>query len=276
MVAQLRAVEGASLRLLPETAAPADQDVVRVTVLIPAKNEAGNIAWVLRRMPPSVDEVILVDGSSTDRTVEIARLVRPDIVVVNEPARGKGAAMRAGFAMARGTYVVVMDADGSMDPSDVDVYVAALEEGADLVKGSRYMHGGGSTDLTVVRSFGNRALLVFSNLIYRQRFTELCYGYFALRTSRIPELNLEATGFEIETEIVCRSVRRRLAIREIPSQEAARISGASNLHAVRDGLRILRTMLRTALTLPARRQTSFEEPGEPVMVPVASELRALE
>lgn len=276
MVAQLRAVDGASLRLLPEAAAPADQDVVRITVLIPAKNEAGNIAWVLRRMPPSVDEVILVDGSSTDRTVEIARLVRPDIVVVNEPARGKGAAMRAGFAMARGTYVVVMDGDGSMDPADVDAYVAALEDGADLVKGSRYMHGGGSTDLTVVRSFGNRMLLVFSNLIYRQRFTELCYGYFALRTSRIPELGLEATGFEIETEIVCRSVRRRLAIREIPSQEAARISGASNLHAVRDGLRILRTMLRTALSLPARRRSPVEEPGEPVMVPVVSELRVLE
>jgi glycosyltransferase involved in cell wall biosynthesis len=225
----------------------------RITVMIPAKNEEGNIAWVLRHMPPSVDEVILVDGQSSDRTVEIAQAVRPDIVVLSEPPRGKGAAMRAGFAAATGDYVVVMDADGSMDPADVDAYVAALEAGADLVKGSRYMNGGGSTDLTVIRSLGNRFLLVVANVLYRQRFSELCYGFLALRTSRIPELRLQATGFEIEAEIVCRSVREGLRVAEIPSQESPRISGASNLHAVRDGLRILRTVLRAALPLPTHK-----------------------
>jgi len=225
---------------------------VRVTVLIPAKNEEGNIGWVLRRMPLSVDEVVLVDGNSTDRTIEIARAIRPDIVVIGEPARGKGAAMRAGFAVARGAFVVVMDADGSMDPEDVDAYVGALEAGADLVKGSRYLRGGGSSDLTGVRSLGNRALLLLSNVIYRQNFSELCYGFFALRASRIEELALAATGFEIETEVVCRAVRQGLCIREIPSNEAPRISGQSNLHPVRDGVRIMRTMLRAAVTTPVR------------------------
>lgn len=278
MVAQLRALEGAPGSILPGNAGQpvlrlVDTDVVRVTVLIPAKNEAGNIAWVLRHMPPSVDEVVLVDGNSTDQTVEIARAIRPDIVVISEPARGKGAAMRAGFAAARGAYVVVMDADGSMDPADVDAYVAALEDGADLVKGSRYMLGGGSTDLTMVRSLGNRALLQLSNLLYRQRFSELCYGFFALRASRIAELDLAATGFEIETEIVCRSVRRGLRIREIPSQEAPRISGESNLHAVRDGIRILRTMLRSAMPSlrPARSQ---DRAGLPYLPKALADLEA--
>lgn len=214
-----------------------------VSVVIPAKNEAKNIAWVLEHMPLSVDEVIVVDGSSTDRTVEVAKAVRPDVVIVHEPARGKGTAMRTGFEAARGVFVVVLDADGSMDPRDIDTYVEALAAGADLVKGSRYMAGGGSTDLTLYRSFGNRALLFLSNLLYRQSFSELCYGYMALRASRIPELRLEATGFEIETEIVTKAVRHGFAIAEVPSNEKPRISGESNLNAVRDGLRILRTML---------------------------------
>jgi glycosyltransferase involved in cell wall biosynthesis len=224
-----------------------------VSVVVPAKNEARNIAWVLERMPLSVDEVIVVDGNSTDRTIEVARAVRPDVVIVSEPGRGKGTAMRTGFAVARGVFVVVLDADGSMDPRDIDLYVEQLAAGTDLVKGSRYIAGGGSTDLTRVRSLGNRTLLFMSNLIYRQSFTELCYGFMALRTSRIPELRLDATGFEIETEIVTKAVRHGLAVAEVPSREAPRISGASNLHAFRDGLRIVRTILREALPWRNRR-----------------------
>jgi len=235
-------------------------DHMRVTVVIPAKNEERNIAWVLRRMPMYVDEVILVDGNSTDRTIEVARSVRPDIVVIEEPARGKGAAMRAGFAMARGAYVVVLDADGSMDPRGVEAFVDALDGGADLVKGSRYMEGGGSTDLTFLRSFGNRALLIAANVLYRQRFTELCYGFMALRRSRIDDLRLAATGFEIEAEIVCRSIRQGLAICEVPSREAPRISGESKLHAFRDGYRVLRTVLRTSFWFPAPVADGRREP----------------
>ena len=237
-----------------EASAPSHhQSGFTVSVVVPAKNEARNIAWVLERMPLSVDEVIVVDGHSTDRTIEVARAIRPDVVIVSEHGRGKGTAMRTGFAVARGVFVVVLDADGSMDPRDINLYVEQLAAGADLVKGSRYIAGGGSTDLTRVRSLGNRALLFASNLIYRQSFTELCYGFMALRTSRIPELRLEATGFEIETEIVTKAVRHGFAVAEVPSRETPRISGASNLHAFRDGMRIVRTILREALPWRNRR-----------------------
>ena len=237
-----------------EASAPSHhQPGFTVSVIVPAKNEARNIAWVLEHMPLSVDEVIVVDGNSTDRTVEVARAIRPDVVIVSEPGRGKGTAMRTGFDVARGIFVVVLDADGSMDPRDIDLYVEQLAAGADLVKGSRYVAGGGSTDLTLVRSLGNRALLFASNLLYRQSFTELCYGFMALRSSRIPELRLGATGFEIETEIVTKAVRHGLAIAEVPSREAHRISGESKLHAFRDGGRILRTILREALPWRNRR-----------------------
>jgi len=233
-----------------------------VSVVIPARNEAANIAWVLEHMPLSVDEVILVDGNSTDRTIEVARAVRPDIVVIQEPAPGKGSAVRAGFAAARGTFIAMLDADGSMDPAEVDALIEALAGGADLAKGSRYLNGGGSTDITVLRSFGNRMLLLASNLLYRQSFTELCYGYMAVRASRIPGLELRATGFEIEAELVSKAIRNGLSVVEVPSREASRISGESSLHPFRDGWRILRTIARESAPWRIRRPVPADEPGE--------------
>src|SRR4029079_8628561 len=79
------------------------------TVVIPAKDEARNVAWVLRGLPPGIDEVILVDGASTDDTVAVARAVRPDIVLAAERAPGKGAAMRTGMDLAQGDIIVTID-----------------------------------------------------------------------------------------------------------------------------------------------------------------------
>lgn len=226
----------------------------RVSVVIPARNEAANIGWVLRRIPDSVDEVILVDGLSRDRTVEAARACRPDLVVVHESRPGKGAAIRAGFAAARGDIVVMLDADGSMDPGEIEAFADAIRAGADLAKGTRRLPGGGSADITPVRDLGNRGLLAGANLLFGTRFSELCYGYMALRRSRIEDLSLVADGFEIETEIVLRAVHGGLRVTEVPSFEAPRRTGESNLNAVRDGLRIVRTMLQVRLSpRPVRR-----------------------
>lgn len=215
-----------------------------VSVVIPAKNEARNIGWVLERMPSYVDEVIIVDGLSTDGTLEVAKMIAPDVIVVHEDRPGKGAAMRAGMAVARGECVVVMDADGSMDPAEIHRYVEALAGGADLAKGSRFIEGGGSTDITLLRQFGNGQLLALANALFRTDFTELCYGFMALRGSAISRLALDADGFEIETQIVTRAVRVGLRISEVPSQEAPRRYGESNLRTFRDGWRVLRAMLR--------------------------------
>ena len=217
--------------------------VPRVSVVIPAKNEALNIGWVLRRMPPIVDEVIVVDGLSTDGTLEVARTISPDVSVIHEMRPGKGAAMRAGMLAAAGEFIILMDADGSMDPADVDLYVEQLALGADLVKGSRNLDGGGSADITWLRDFGNARLRDLANVLFQTNFTELCYGYMGLRRSAITRLALDADGFEIETQIVTRAVRAGLAIAEVPSMEAPRRSGESNLRTFRDGWRVLRTIL---------------------------------
>jgi glycosyltransferase involved in cell wall biosynthesis len=214
-----------------------------VSVVIPTKNEERNIGWVLRRLPPWIDEVILVDGTSADSTIDVARAVRPDIVVLQEPQPGKGVALRRGFREARGDFVIMIDADGSMDPGEIPLYLERLAEGYDLVKGSRFLRGGGSEDISHLRRSGNRALLGLVNVLYGQRFTELCYGLMGFRAGRIPDLRLRANGFEIETEIVVCAVRAGLSISEVPSFELERRYGTSNLNAFRDGRRILRTLL---------------------------------
>lgn len=215
-----------------------------VSVVIPAKNEAANIGWVLERMPSFVDEVIVVDGLSTDGTLQVAKMIVPDVVVIHEMTKGKGAALRAGFAAARGDYVVMLDADGSMDPIEIERYVEQLEAGFELVKGSRFMDGGGTTDMTWLRRFGNARLLEVANTVFGTQFTELCYGYCAFRRSALNRLALDAVGFEIETQIVTRAVRAGLKIAEVPSVEYPRRSGESNLNTFRDGWRVLMTMLR--------------------------------
>jgi glycosyltransferase involved in cell wall biosynthesis len=219
-----------------------------VSVIIPALNEQHNIGWVLERIPATVDEVILVDGYSIDRTVEIARAVRPDIVVLHQASRGKGAALRAGFEAATSDFIVMIDADGSMDPGEIHQYVTPLMNGYDLVKGSRFLNGGGSTDLTAIRRFGSKAFVLMTNALFLVRFTDLCYGFCSFRRECLKGLALTAHGFEIETEIAVHAAKAELRIAEVPSMERERRFGVSKLHAFRDGQRVLRTLVRERLS----------------------------
>jgi glycosyltransferase involved in cell wall biosynthesis len=215
-----------------------------VSVIVPALNEQQNIGWVLQRIPPIVDEVVLVDGYSEDRTVEIACAARQDIVVVRQNARGKGEALRAGFGATNCDIIIMIDADGSMDPAELHRFVTPLMNGYDLVKGSRFLSGGGSTDLTWLRRLGNNALVRLANTLFLVHFTDLCYGYCSFRRECLPALALSAHGFEIETELVLHAVKANLRIAEVPSYELPRRSGMSRLHTFRDGQRVLRTMVR--------------------------------
>jgi Glycosyl transferase family 2 len=214
-----------------------------VSVIIPTLNEEGSLAWVLENLPKWVDEVVLVDGLSTDATEQLARQMRPDARIVHQHRRGKGAALRAGFAAATGDIIVMIDADGSTDPREMGRFVGALKDGADFVKGSRHMPEGGSADFTRLRSLGNKSFVWMANLLYGSRFTDLCYGYCAFWREHVPALALTADGFEIETQLVLGAIKAGLEIREVPSFELERRAGASNLNAARDGMRVLRTML---------------------------------
>jgi glycosyltransferase involved in cell wall biosynthesis len=226
---------------LPETRTTARP---RVTAVIPAMNEAENLPHVFKRLPGIIDEVILVDGHSKDDTVAVARMLRPDVRVVTQTHRGKGNALACGFAVATGDIIVMLDADGSTDPAEIPLFVAELMDGADFVKGSRYMLGGGSEDLTRMRRLGNTFLTGTVNALFNVQYTDLCYGYMAFWRRSLPQLAIDCTGFEVETLLTLRAARAEMKIAEVPSVERNRIHGESNLRPIHDGLRIMRTIFR--------------------------------
>jgi hypothetical protein len=227
-----------------------------VSVVVPAMNEEKNIGHVLRKLPDGLHEVILVDGNSRDRTIEAACQAYPSIRVLTQSGRGKGDAFRTGFAAVTGNVVVMLDADGSANPAEIPSFVEALEAGADFAKGSRFLEGGGSTDITKLRGLGNAFLSGTANLLHGTHFTDLCYGYNAFWTRCLPFISLDVPGFEVETLINLRIAGAGMRITEVPSYEEDRISGQSNLNTFRDGFRVLGTIFSEA----RRRRTIGETP----------------
>ncbi|MEU7870744.1 glycosyltransferase family 2 protein [Dactylosporangium sp. NPDC049140] len=228
-----------------------------ISVVVPALNEERNLPYVFERLPEPLHEVVLVDGGSRDRTVEVARRLRPGILVVQQTRKGKGNALACGFAHCTGDIVVMIDADGSTDPAEIPRFIAALVDGADLAKGTRFRDGGGSHDITRLRRLGNAGLNLVVNVLFRTRYSDLCYGYNAFWARALPGFDLPdprlpapadgsklwGDGFEIETMLNVRAAVAGLNIAEVGSVEGARLHGVSNLNAPRDGLRVLRTIL---------------------------------
>jgi glycosyltransferase involved in cell wall biosynthesis len=215
-----------------------------VSVVIPTLNEAENLPHVFERLPRDIDELVLVDGASVDETVEVARSLYPRVRIVAQARPGKGNALAAGFAACSGDIIVMLDADGSTDAGEIPRFIAALMDGADFAKGSRFLAGGGSEDLTALRRVGNRFFSKLVNLLYGTRYSDLCYGYNAFWATCLPALNVDCDGFEVETLIAVRVAKAGLDVREVPSFERLRVHGASHLHPFRDGLRVLSTILR--------------------------------
>jgi len=216
----------------------------RISVVIPTLNEAENLKLVLPRIPDWVDEVILVDGHSTDDTIAVALENLPSIKIVSQKGRGKGEALRQGFSAASGDVIVMLDADGSTDPTEIPLFVGALVSGADFVKGTRFVQGGGSADLGLVRRLGNLGFTLMFRVLFRSRCTDLCYGYNAFWASVVPLLQLDADGFDVEAQMNVRALRARLRVVEVPSYEAERYRGVSHLRTFRDGWRVLGTIWR--------------------------------
>ncbi|MDQ3668756.1 MAG: glycosyltransferase family 2 protein [Actinomycetota bacterium] len=219
----------------------------RVSVVIPTLNEARNLPHVFAKLPADIFEVVLVDGRSTDDTVEVARDLYPNVRIVGQTRKGKGNALACGFAACRGDVIVMLDADGSANGEEIPRFVDALVAGADFAKGSRFIEGGGSSDITPLRGAGNWFFSTLVNVLFGTRYSDLCYGYNAFWAHCLPHMSVDCDGFEVETLINIRVARAGLAIAEVPSFEEDRIHGESNLRTFRDGFRVLRTIFRERL-----------------------------
>ena len=229
----------------------------KVTVVIPTLNEARNLPHVFAKLPPGLHEVIIVDGNSVDDTIATACRLRPDVRVIVQNRSGKGNALACGFAVSTGDIIAMVDADGSADPAEIPQFVRALLNGADFAKGTRFADGGGSCDITRLRRLGNRMLSGLVNLLCRTQYSDLCYGYNVFWRRHVPVFGLDietdvqvgsgtrlwGDGFEVETLINIRIAQADLKVEEVASFEHSRIHGVSNLNAVSDGWRVLRTII---------------------------------
>ncbi|MBU4437272.1 MAG: glycosyltransferase family 2 protein, partial [Candidatus Altiarchaeota archaeon] len=163
----------------------------RISVIIPTLNEEKNLPKVLEKLPDYVDEVLIVDGHSKDKTVEVAKKFGARVVYDDV---GKGSALRVGMKEVTGDIIIMMDADCSHIPSEIGLLVAGIQSGFDICMGSRFIQGGGTEDMTLLRKFGNKFFVSLVNLLWGTNYSDLCYGYRSLRKDCIDKLNLESDG----------------------------------------------------------------------------------
>ncbi len=211
-----------------------------ISLIIPTKNEEGNLQKVLDTIPKFIDEILIVDGYSEDKTVEIAK---QNNCKVYFDKGAKGSAVRLGVKKAKGDYMIMMDADCSMRPIEFGLMLEALDAGYDFCLGSRFLQGGGTDDMTWYRKLGNKLFVFIVNKLWKMNYSDLCYGYRSFRREAFAKLDLKSNDFSIETEMSIKIAKKRLKAVEVPSFEKSRFSGKGNLRTIRDGWRISKRII---------------------------------
>jgi len=214
----------------------------KTSVIICTLNEEQNIPHVLPKVPEWVDELLLVDGHSTDKTVEVAKKLRPDIRILYQPGKGKGDAMKYGIQQAIGDIIVTLDADGTTEPEEMPKFIKPLLNGFDFAKGSRFLNRR-PMRMPWHRLFGNRVLVNETNLIFGTRYTDLCSGYNAFWKKAWERINFP-DEFGYEPLITLRARKAGLKIIEIPCSDKGRVSGSSKLPNWRQGWGAFKAILK--------------------------------
>lgn len=212
----------------------------KISVVIPTLNEEENLPYVLKSIPKYISEVIIVDGCSKDKTLEIAKKYNTKIL---HDKRGKGSALIKGLNAAKGDIVIMMDADCSHRTEEFGLLIEGIRAGYDTCMGSRFIQGGGTADMPLLRKFGNKFFVFLVNLFWKMNYSDLCYGYRSFNRNAIKSLNLESKGFAIETEISIKAAKNKLKVLEVPSFEKKRKSGESKLRTFRHGVEISRKII---------------------------------
>lgn len=205
----------------------------KVTIVIPTKNEAQTIEKAIKSIKKYADELLIIDGHSTDNTREIAE--KNNVRIVLDPGKGKGSGIRTGIKHAKHNIIVFIDADLSHEPKDIPKLVKPIKEcKAHLVIASR--RRGGSDDLEMnsffngfIRQAGNDVITLLINKRWNTNLTEIENGFRAIRKDIALKLRLNANDFDIEQEMIQKCLKKGFIVKEIPSHEYARAAGKSKL-----------------------------------------------
>ena len=219
--------------------------MARVSLIIPALNEEGGIGKTIAEVPRDfVDEIIVIDGHSTDNTVqEVQRALGANDKVIIQKREGFGGALFDGIELAQGETIIIMDADGSHNPNDIPRLLSKLDENT-LVMASRYGKGGKSDDDTSVRRFGNWLFTKLINIVHGVNVTDSLYLFVAISRKNFQKLNLQSHGFSICIEFLVKAKQAGLRFEEIHAIERPRLHGESKVNAFRDGWKILKMILK--------------------------------
>jgi glycosyltransferase involved in cell wall biosynthesis len=226
---------------------------MRVSFLVPAYNEAATVGALLDAVwALDLDkQIVVVDDGSTDGTGEIVerwRDGRDGVVVVTQPNRGKGAAVRAAIPHADGDISVIQDADLEYDPADVPALIQPIERGvADVVYGSRLSGGKPQRAYLFWHLVGNRFLSLLTNVLYNTTLSDMETGYKAFRTDVLRSLDLSQDDFGIEPEITAKVCKRQLRIYELPISYYGRTYAEGKKITWRDGFKAIRVLFGVRL-----------------------------
>jgi len=208
-----------------------------VSVIIITLNEFESIGQVLKELPRNLDEILVVDGYSSDGTPELVKSLGYEVIM--QQGKGYGAAFLTGIKKAKGDVLVLMDGDGSHNPADIPRLLEKVSEGYDAVFGSRYLPGSGSEDDTIIRYFGNKVFTYFTNLVHHVGISDSLYLFAAIRREVFERIKLSGLGFEFCVEVPIKVHLAGFKIAEVPCFERKRFYGKSRVNAFFHGLRIL-------------------------------------
>jgi glycosyltransferase involved in cell wall biosynthesis len=214
-----------------------------ITALICTLNEEESLPHVLPKIPDWVDEVLLVDGGSTDNTVTVAKRLRPDVRIAHQPGRGKGDALKYGVEQASGDIIVTLDADGTTDPEDMPRLIEPLLRGYDFVKGSRFALSR-PAGKPRHRVFGNWVIVTTHNILYGTNYTDLCSGYNAFWKHGIARVDLSGWTDQEEPLLNARVRKADLKVVEVGHHDKGRIAGDSKQPSWRQGFGAIKTIVR--------------------------------
>jgi glycosyltransferase involved in cell wall biosynthesis len=223
---------------------------MRVSFLIPVYNEEATIVEVLRRLDQlDLDkQIVVVDDGSTDGTaaeLERWRDAHPETIIVTQPHRGKGAALRAATARIDGDIAVIQDADLEYDPADVPALIEPIVRGAaDVVFGTRLRGGRPQRAHLFWHLVGNRALSLFANVLFNTTLSDIETGYKAFRVEALRSLDLRRNDFGVEAEITAKAARQRLRIFELPVSYYGRTYEEGKKIRWTDGVKAIGVLLR--------------------------------